>query len=67
MAKKDFLSITDLSAKEIWQVLKLAKKLKSQTKPLLKNKTLGMIFEKPSLRTRLSFEIGTATPTPDLF
>lgn len=51
---KHFLSITDLTAKEIWQVFALAK---GQNKPLLKGKSLAMIFEKPSLRTRLSFEI----------
>lgn len=51
---KHFLSITDLTAKEIWQVFALAKK---QNKPVLKGKSLAMIFEKPSLRTRLSFEI----------
>src|SRR5258706_16121644 len=62
--KKDFLSITDLSPKKIWEVILLAKKLKDEfketntTKELLQNKTLVMIFEKPSLRTRLSFEIG---------
>lgn len=58
--KKDFLSITDLSPKEIWEVITLAKKMKKngQFKPVLENKTLVMIFEKPSLRTRLSFETG---------
>lgn len=59
-----FLSITDLNAKEIWQILELALKLKTElkcrggNKAFLKNKTLLMIFEKPSLRTRVSFEIG---------
>jgi len=61
--KKDFLSITDLSAQGIWEVLYLAKKLKNQikklgkNKPFLKGKTLAMIFEKPSLRTHVSFQI----------
>ena len=64
MKIKHFLSITDLSASQIWDVLVLAKKLKKELKtkgknqPLLKNKTLAMIFEKQSLRTRVSFEIG---------
>lgn len=64
MKGRHFLSITDLSAKEIRQVFALAKKLKRQlksigrNKPLLSGKTLAMIFEKPSLRTRLSFEVG---------
>ncbi len=65
MKPKHFLSVTDLSAKETWQVLRLAKNLKNEWKSYgkhkkqwLENKTLVMIFEKPSLRTRLSFEIG---------
>lgn len=66
MKKRDFLSITDLSVKEILYILELAEKLKSELKikghndPLLTSKTLVMIFEKPSLRTRLSFEVGMA-------
>ena len=61
---KHFLSITDLSAKEILSILSLSQKLKKElkeedsNKELLKGETLAMIFEKPSLRTRLSFEIG---------
>ena len=64
MKHKNLLSITDLSAKEIMEILALALKLKNEFKQqkklpeLLKNKTLAMIFEKPSLRTRLSFESG---------
>lgn len=63
---KHFLSITDLSAKEIWLIFKLAKKLKQElkskgsNKPFLKGKSLVLIFEKQSLRTRISFEIGMA-------
>lgn len=62
--KKDFLSITDLSAQEILYILEYAQKLKLELKIkgsndfLLTGKTLVMIFEKPSLRTRLSFEVG---------
>lgn len=57
--KKDFLSITDLSTKEIWQVLKLAKKLKQskKDKSYFKGKNVVLLFEKPSLRTKLSFNI----------
>ncbi len=61
--KKDFLTITDLTAKEIWHVLIMAKKLKEElkskckNKPLLKNKQMVMLFEKPSLRTKLSFDL----------
>jgi ornithine carbamoyltransferase len=63
LSKKDILSISDLSAKEISTVLKLASKLKHEQKrgkaqPLLRGKMLGMIFQKPSTRTRVSFEAG---------
>ena len=56
---KHFLSITDLSANEIWQVLLLAKKLKKESKneKLLLGKSAIMLFEKPSLRTKLSFDL----------
>lgn len=62
--KRDLLSITDLSQKELGQVLSLAAKSKEElktkgrNKPILVGKTLVMIFEKPSLRTHASFEIG---------
>ena len=60
---KHLLSIADLSADEVWQILNLARELKQEwqkggNKPILKGKTLGMIFQKPSLRTRVSFEMG---------
>jgi ornithine carbamoyltransferase len=60
---KHLLSIADLSVDEVWQILNLAKELKEEwrkggNKPILKGKTLGMIFQKPSLRTRVSFEMG---------
>lgn len=60
---KDLLSIHDLSTKEINDILDLAKTLKTQLKNgeqhhLLKGKTLGMIFQKASTRTRVSFEVG---------
>lgn len=60
---KHFLSILDLSAKEIWQVFIMAKKLKNEwikkgkNKQLLVGKQMVMLFEKPSLRTKLSFDI----------
>lgn len=61
--KKDFLTIHDFSCEEIENMLKLGLKLKAETKaniahPLLKGKTLGMIFSKSSTRTRVSFEVG---------
>ena len=59
---KHFLSIADLSPEEILHILDLAAKLKEEWKkggnrPILAGKTLGMIFQKPSLRTRVSFEM----------
>lgn len=58
-----FIAIADLSRAEIEALLDSALKLKRErakggNKPILKGKTLGMIFQKPSLRTRVSFEMG---------
>lgn len=58
----DFLAIADFSADEIIELLDLGIKLKTEwqtggNKPLLKDKTLAMIFQKPSLRTRVSFDM----------
>ena len=60
---KDLLSIHDLSVAEVEEILSLAKELKAMQKAgvehhLLAGKTLGMIFEKSSTRTRVSFETG---------
>lgn len=58
---KDLISLRDWSADQIKQVLDLATKIKSDPvayKHAMEQKTLLMIFEKPSLRTRLSFEAG---------
>ncbi|MBI3913099.1 MAG: ornithine carbamoyltransferase [Chloroflexi bacterium] len=57
-----FLAIGDLTAAEFNRYLTTAQKLKAEWKrrgnaPRLKNKTLGMIFQKPSLRTRVSFDM----------
>jgi ornithine carbamoyltransferase len=59
---KHFLAIADLAPSEFNNLLSVAKKLKAEwrksgNKPLLKNKTLGMVFQKPSLRTRVSFDM----------
>ena len=61
--KKDLLRIDTLSKDQILDILNLADQLKYEQKhgiehPLLKGKTLGMIFEKASTRTRVSFETG---------
>lgn len=60
---KDLLSIHDLSVEEVNEILALAHELKAKQKVgiehhLLKGKTLGMIFEKSSTRTRVSFQTG---------
>lgn len=60
---KDLISIHDLSASEVEEILTLAGELKEKQKQgvkhhLLAGKSLGMIFEKASTRTRVSFEVG---------
>ncbi len=59
---KHFLAISDLSSGEVQDLLDLAIKLKEEyfrkgNPPLFKGKVLGMIFQKPSLRTRVSFDM----------
>ena len=63
---KDVLSLQDLTSEEILSILRLSGNLKNELKngdgekasQLLKGKVLGMIFQKPSTRTRVSFETG---------
>ena len=56
--KKDLLSISDLSRKEIEYLMEQAWRMKREgSPPLLSGRTLALLFEKPSLRTRVSFEI----------
>jgi len=60
---KDFISIHDLSASEVKDILALAADLKEKQQNKIKHeylwaKSMAMIFEKPSTRTRVSFEIG---------
>ena len=59
--KKDLLTIKDLTRAEIEDIFSLASQLKVNRKTHatpLRNKTVGLIFEKPSTRTRVSFEVG---------
>ena len=63
MKGKSLASLYDLTGEEIEQILKTSELLKlqllrGQEHPLLKGKTLAMIFEKASTRTRVSFEVG---------
>ncbi len=61
--KRDFVTIADWSTEEIVQTFDLARELKARFKAgevyhPLKGKTLAMVFQKPSNRTRVSFEVG---------
>ena len=61
--KRDLLRIADLTPAELESILALAARLKADHRarrphPLLAGRTLAMIFEKPSLRTRVTFEVG---------
>jgi ornithine carbamoyltransferase len=61
--KRDLIGMFDLKNDEISEIFELTKKLKESQKKgiehkILKDKTLAMVFEKPSLRTRVTFETG---------
>jgi ornithine carbamoyltransferase len=63
MKGRSLVSIADFSADEVWAVWELAAELKRKQKTgeqhrVLEGKQLGMIFQKPSLRTQVSFEAG---------
>ena len=63
MSKRDLLNFADWSRDELESILRLARDLKQKQKQgvmhhLLEGKGLGMLFEKPSLRTRVTFEAG---------
>jgi ornithine carbamoyltransferase len=60
---RHFLTLNDYSAEEILEIIELSLEIKDEVKNRqfthhLKNQTLGMIFEKSSTRTRVSFEVG---------
>ena len=61
--KRDFLHITDFTTEEVWETLELARWIKNKFYKReeyhpFKDRTLAMIFAKPSARTRVSFETG---------
>lgn len=63
MPKRDFLTVTDLSTNELMDLLDLAKTLKTEhhegrLRQSMAGQVLGLIFHKPSLRTRVSFDSG---------
>ncbi len=58
---RHFLSLADLTSGQLWQYLEVARDLKAEwlaggNEPILAGQTLAMVFQKPSLRTRVSFE-----------
>ena len=58
LAKKDFLSSFDMSTEEVFHILDLAKHFKNKELNFkLENKVLGLIFDKSSTRTRVSFQV----------
>ncbi len=63
-ALEHFTDIDSLSSQQVWGLLRLAKQLKNelremgQNPPILAGKSLALLFQKPSLRTRVSFEMG---------
>ena len=59
MSGQDFLSVADLTPDEVEQMVTRAGRLKAgETSRPLEGKTIALLFEKPSLRTRVSFEVG---------
>jgi ornithine carbamoyltransferase len=62
--KRDFLSVDDLSPKELDELLELSAQIKTQPEQYadhLSGKSIAMIFEKPSTRTRVSFEVAVSS------
>ena len=61
MAKRDFISVADLSSERLLQVIRSASSLKSDVSPqILKGRTVALIFQKPSLRTKVSFDVAVS-------
>ena len=63
-ALSDFLDLQHITSDQFWGLLRLARELKEersrlgQNAPILAGKSLALVFQKPSLRTRVSFEMG---------
>ena len=62
MGKRDFLTLQDYSEEEIWELLESTKLFKESSSPEifaenLRNRSVALLFQKPSTRTRVSFEV----------
>ncbi len=55
---KKLLNISDLRQKDFEEIIEYAEQLSKKNEGLLNNKNIGLIFEKNSTRTRLSFQVG---------
>lgn len=60
---RHFIDLSDWSSQDLWELIRLAVHLKAEyrtggNRPVLAGKVLGMVFQKPSLRTRVSFDVG---------
>ena len=65
LANKNFLSSLDTSSEEIFHILEIAKNFKDKDLNIeLKDKVLGLIFDKSSTRTRVSFKVAMSKPHP---
>jgi len=61
MAKRDFVNVTDFEPDEVWGLFQLAGRMKADPKAFgsaAAGRTAALVFEKPSLRTRVTFEVG---------
>ena len=68
MKGKDFLSVADLAPDEVWPLVQRTKRMKDGRAPRpLGGKIIALLFEKPSLRTRVSFEVGIRQMGGDCF
>ena len=55
---KNFINISDIQKSDLFSIIKYAKELKLESESILEKKNIGLIFEKHSTRTRLSFQVG---------
>lgn len=58
MRGKDFLSVSDLDSNEVWAMVRSTERMKAGSERPLEGKIFALLFEMPSLRTRVSFEVG---------